>query len=134
RERFRVPILHALYDLADDGSACQLCQLARHYAEAGDETFRTRLYEIVEQKPIPDSPWLGEEDVVALDGEQAFLFAARVRGRSLASREWEWDDGHLIDLAMKQLGQPHVGRLLDASPYEAVKRFRDRWRQDEEAK
>src|SRR5262245_63187426 len=60
REQFRVPILHALYDLADDRSAKQLCQLARRYAEAGDETFRTLLYEIVEQKPVADSPWLGE--------------------------------------------------------------------------
>jgi hypothetical protein len=131
RERFRVPILHALYDLADDRSADQLCQLARCYAEAGDETFRTQLYQIVEQKPVADSPWLGEEEIVALDGEQAFLFAARVRGRSLAGREWEWDDGSLIDLAVKRWGEEHVGRLLDASSDEAVIRFRDHWRQDE---
>jgi hypothetical protein len=85
KERFRIPILHALYYLSDDRSANQLCQLARNYAEAGDETFHTRLYEIVEQKPVADSPWLGEEEIVALDGEQAFLFAATVRGRSFSS-------------------------------------------------
>src|SRR5262249_36887195 len=44
-ERFRVPILHALYDLSDDRSAGQFCELARRYAEMGDDTFRTRLYE-----------------------------------------------------------------------------------------
>ena len=83
-DRFRVPILHALYDLSDERSASQLCELARRYAEAGDDTFRTRLYEIVEQKPIADSRWLGEEEIVRLDGEKAFLFAARVRGETLA--------------------------------------------------
>ena len=79
-DRFRVPILHALYELSDDRSANQLCELARCYAETGDETFRQRLYEIVEQKPIADSLWLGEEEIIRLDGEKAFLFAARVRG------------------------------------------------------
>jgi hypothetical protein len=66
-QRFRVPILHALYDLSDERSANQLCQLARCYGESGDETFRSRLYEIVEQKPFAQSPWLGEEEVVGLD-------------------------------------------------------------------
>ena len=129
-DRFRVPILHALYDLSDDRSAKQLCELARRYAESGDDTFRTRLYEIVEQKPVADSPWLGEEEIVALDGEQAFLVAARVRGRLLAGREWEWDDGSLIDLTAERFGEEHVGRLLDAATDEAVRRFREHWRQD----
>ncbi len=129
-ERFRVPVLHAFYDLSDDRSASQLCKLARRYAEAGDETFRTRLYEVVEQKPFADSHWLGEEEIVALDGEQAFLFAARVRGRLLAGREWEWDDGSLIDLAVERFGEDHVSRLLEAATEEGIIRFREHWRQD----
>lgn len=133
-ERFRVPVLHALYDLSDDRSASQLCELARRYAEMGDETFRTRLYEIVETKPFGDSPWLGEEEVVALDGERGFLFAARVRGRLLAGREWEWDDGSLTDLAVERFGEEYVGRVLEASTEEAVGRFRERWRQDKQKK
>ena len=133
-DRFRVPILHALYDLTDDRSASQLCELARRYAEAGDETFRTRLYEIVEKKPFGDSPWLGEEEVVALDGERGFLFAAWVRGRLLAGREWECDDGSLTDLAVERFGEESVGRLLDASTDEAVSRFRKHWQQDKHKK
>jgi hypothetical protein len=133
-ERFRVPILHALYDLADDRSANQLCQLGLRYAQAGDETFRTRLYEIVERKPVADSPWLGEEEIITPDGEPAFLFAARGRGRLLAGREWEWDDGRLIDLAAKRFGEEHVNRLLDGSSDEALTRFRERWRQDKQRK
>jgi hypothetical protein len=133
-ERFRVPILHALYDLADAGSETQLCQIARRYAEAGDETFRARLYQIVEQKPVADSPWLGEAEILTLDGEQAFLFAARVRGRFLEGRGWEWDDGSLIDLAAERFGEEHVNRLLDASSDGAVSRFRESWRQEKQNK
>ncbi len=82
-ERFRVPILHALYDLSDSRSATQVCELARCYAKQGDEAFRSQLYEIVAKRPFEDTPWLGEEEIIAVDGEQGFLFAARVRGRLL---------------------------------------------------
>jgi hypothetical protein len=133
-ERFRVPILHALYELSDDSSANQLCELARCYAETGDETFRTRLYEIVEQKPFTESAWLGEYEVVWLDGIQGFLFAARVRGKQLADRAWEWDDGSLIDLARERFGEEHVGGLLEASGDEALRRFRESWRQERQRK
>ncbi len=134
KERFRVPILHALYDLADAGSVTQLCHLARRYAETRDETFRTRLYEIVGQKPVADTPWLGEEEIITLDGEQAFLFAARVRGMSLASRGWEWDDGSLADLAIERFGEEQVRRRLESSSDEAVSRFRERWQHENQKK
>lgn len=130
-ERFRVPILHAFYELSDECSAGQLCELARCYAELGDETFRTRLYKVVEQKPFADIPWLGEQEIVALDGEQAFLLAARMRGRSLAIREWEWHDESLVYLAVERLSEEQVTALLESSSDEAVRLF---WKGSQEAK
>ncbi len=125
--RFRVPILHALYDLPDDGVAGQLCELAFHYAESGDETFRARLYEVVGRKPIADCPWLGEEEVVRLDGEKGFLFAARLRGGQLVGREWDWDDDALVKDAEERLGEGRLAELLAGTTDEAVRRFRDGW-------
>jgi hypothetical protein len=132
--RFRVPILHALHELADDRSIAQLCQLARHYAETGDHALRSRLYEIVEQRPVATSPELGEEDIVMLDGAEGFLHAARVRGTSLTNRDSEWDDGALIDFAGQRLGQEQVERLLQASSDKAVQGFHDRWRQAQQSR
>jgi hypothetical protein len=133
-ERFRAPILNAFCDLSDEQSASQLCQLAYRYAEAGDRTFRTRLYEIVEQKPYPLIPWVGEEEIVALDGEQGFLFAAGVRGRLLIGREWEWEDENLFDIGVKRLGEDHVIKLLNVPLDAAVKRFLEYRRLKEETK
>jgi hypothetical protein len=130
--RFRTPLLHALYDLADDESAEQLCQLGQRYAETGDQTFRERLYEITDQKPFPDSPWLGEEQIVALDGEKGFLFAARLRGRQLATRQWDWHDRTFVDSAVAQLGLERVRGLLEGSPDAAVKRFAEAYRRHEQ--
>jgi hypothetical protein len=129
-ERFRVPILHALYDLGEPRSANQLCELAGHYAGSGDETFRTRLYDIVEQKPIPDECRLGEAEIIELDGEQAFIFAARVRGSKLANRNWEWDDGALVDDAIERLGEGRVNELLATSTDRALNQFRRAWCQE----
>jgi hypothetical protein len=128
-ERFRAPILHALYELSDERSAKQLCELACHYAKLGDESFRSRLYEIVEQKPISDSPWIGEADIVDLDGEEAFLFSARVRGERLATIEWEWDDGSLADEIVEQFGEERTVSLLSASTDAGIKRFYENWRE-----
>jgi hypothetical protein len=124
---FRVPILHALYELSDDRSANQLCELARFFAESGDETFRKRLYEIVEQKPIAEDRWLGEEEIIRLDGEAAFLFAARVRGKQLLGRDWEWDDGSLVTYAIERCGEERVNDLLEHSTDSDVRLFRGVW-------
>jgi hypothetical protein len=129
-DRFRVPILHALYSLSDDRNANQLCELARCFAEAGDETFRRRLYEIVEQKPIADSRWLGEEEIIRLDGEPAFLFAARGRGKDLATRGWEWDDRSLVTKAVERLGEERVSDLLQQSTDPAIRSFSAGWLQE----
>lgn len=133
-ERFRVPILHALYDLSDSRSATQVCELARCYAKQGDEAFRSQLYEIVAKRPFEDTPWLGEEEIIAVDGEQGFLFAARVRGRLLSGRDWEWDDDYLIHLAADRFGEGRVSALLEASSDAAIRRFREGWQRDKQEK
>lgn len=131
-ERFRVPILHALYDLSDDGNASQLCELALCYARQGDETFRSLLYEFVEQKRFDGALWRAEEAVIELDGEQGFRFAARVRGQLLTDREWEWEDENLIDIAAERFGEERVNGLLETSSDEAIRRFREAWRREKQ--
>ena len=133
-DRFRVPILHALYELSDERSANQLCELARCYAEAGDETFRMRLYEIVEQKPFAESGWLGEEEIIRLDGEAGFLFAVRVRGERLSGREWEWDDDGLFHHAGERLGEGRVNEMMKVSDDPAIRAFWEGWQKENGAK
>ena len=133
-DRFRVPILHALYDLSNERSANQHCELARCYAETGDETFRMRLYEIVDQKPIADSNWLGEEEIIRLDGEAGFLHAVRVRGERLDGRAWEWDDDWLFRHAGERLGEGRVNELMAVSNDPAIRAFWKGWQKENEAR
>ena len=127
-DRLRVPILHSLYQLSDERSASQLCELACGYAEAGDDTFRTRLYEIVEQRPFGNDDCLGEEEIIKVDGEKAFLFAARIRGNQLTGREWDWHDGILVQIAGEQLGEERVAAALENATDGAIRLFCEGWR------
>jgi hypothetical protein len=127
--RFRTPILHALYELSEEANAKQLCELARYYAATGDETFRGRLYEIVARRPVADAPWVGEEEIIALDGEAGFAFAAGIRGRELANREWDWNDKSLADEGIECLGQERLNCLLKATTDESLHRFLAAWHQ-----
>ncbi len=130
KDRFRVPILHALYELAEERSAYQLCELGCHYAQTGDEAFRTRLYEIVESRPFADCPLLGESELLRLDGHEALVFAARLRGEELVARDWDWHDGSFVDEAVEILGESEVLNRLSDSDDKRLHRFRDLWDRD----
>lgn len=135
-EDFREAILESLRTLDDGLAARQLCQFCVFYAQRGEERFRHRLQEIVSEKPVPDCPWLGEEELIVLDGEAGFLFAVRVRGRSLLHREWDWDDRSVIDMAFDKLGEQATVALLEReSAFSAdIGRFRDQWQANAEEK
>lgn len=127
KQRFRVPLLHALHGLTDEYSAIQLCGLGLRYAATGDEAFRARLYEIVESRPFADYPFLGDEEILELDGPAAFIFVARARGKEISAREWEWHDGCLVDEAIERLGEIQVRELLNNTKDLAIRRFGDAW-------
>lgn len=104
-EDFREPILESLRMINDGLAAQQLCQFCVFYALRGDHKFRRCLQRIVSDKPVPDCPWLGEEELIELDNGAGFLYAAKARARSLPHREWEYDDKSMMNMAIEKLGQ-----------------------------
>ena len=133
-DRFRVPILHALYELADEHSADQLCELGCRYAQTGDDAFLERLYEIVESRPFENCEGLGETELLRLDRQKALAFVARIRGEELTQRDWEWHDNSFVDEASDLLGENEVCRCLVESDDSRVELFLRQWRAAEEKK
>ena len=132
-DKFREPLREAFEQLSDENDAVQLCDLAVYFSKQGDEWFRRRLYEIVKQRTFKDCPWLGEEQIIALDGESGLVFAAEIRGEQLASRDWDWDDRSLVGEAMERLGENHATQALESSSNIHVQRFWKEWQRSSAA-
>jgi hypothetical protein len=129
-EDFREPILESLGRLYEGLAAQQLCQFAVSYGMRGDHRFRDTLRRIVSEKPVPDCPWLGEEQLVELDGTVGFLFAAKVRALSLPGREWDWDDEAVVDSAVEKYGRQTVIELVEQESESTpeLREFLEAWR------
>jgi hypothetical protein len=125
-DRFRQPIFDEFAELPEV-LAVQLCGLARHYAASGDTEFRERLYGIVGTRPIPSMDSLGESELVELDGEKGFIFAAGVRGDLLDSDRWGWSHRSLVDDAVERWGRERTIRLLEESDRHGCGRFLSAW-------
>src|SRR5262249_12567818 len=106
--------LQALDNISISDVGPQMCQLAAHFWNDGDVRFRSRLRQIVAGKPIENMPWLGEKELMRLDGDDGFLLALRRHAADLQTREWDWFDGSLVDDARRVLGEQHVSDLLNA--------------------
>lgn len=112
------PLLERLRSLDTGPCSSQLCELAMYFARSGDGRFRKWLY---------DSAEFAEEQLLRLDGEDAFLCIAQRRGRDLASREWEWDDRFDVGLAIEVIGEPRIQELLQETLDPDVRRFAASW-------
>jgi hypothetical protein len=125
---FREPLLASLSEI-DEDQAYQRCGLAYHYAAAGDVTFREQLYELFAQQPLPDCECLAEEELIRLDGADAFLVIVKKRGQELSSRTWDWHDACPCDELEKQILLEQVRNLLETSPDEDIQRYFQAWEQ-----
>ncbi|HCO24022.1 MAG TPA: hypothetical protein DIT97_13590 [Gimesia maris] len=127
----RVPLLHALHNLSDPENARQLCKLAQHYAASGDAAFRDLLYQIVTQKPLAaaDYDFLGEAELLALEGERGFLSAAKSRGAQLKHIDWDWPEESLLREAGELFGETRIHELLNSTSDPDLNRFFESWQQ-----
>lgn len=125
-ERFRPSLLEALQSLDEASPATQLCELARNFAEQHDMIFLFELYDVVRRKPIAECGYFGEREIVSLDGERGFLFAARRRGEQ-PSDEWEWHADALISDATQRLGAERVESLLATATDAGTRAFYAAW-------
>jgi hypothetical protein len=134
--RFEEPLLEALDNIEASDAASQICQLARHYAASGKELFLSRLYHIVENRPVEDIAWLGEEELIELEGNAGFLSAVKRHGMELNARSWEWFDGLLGNLGIERLGEEAVMNLLDSAGTAdgEVRRYAEGWREERTVK
>lgn len=128
--RFRDPVLNYFRAVATEQDACQLCELALHFAKSGDSAFRQSLFDFVGERRFPDSPQIGEGQLISLGGAETLRFILRLRGRRLIDRAWDWDDEAVVDRALEVLGEPQVIEVLEDLAEPDVRRFTAAWREN----
>ncbi|WP_397569694.1 hypothetical protein [Schlesneria sp. T3-172] len=128
----RDPLFQKLRTVTEGWEASQLCELALHFALAGDDGFRRQLYEFVGQRQIQDHPEMGEWQLLSLAGLDGLTFLARLRGEHLSSHAWEWHDSAVVKYAIEMLGEVPVLDLLKNSTDTNVRRFYACWLADSE--
>lgn len=112
-EDLREPILESLKSAKDAYAAQQLCQFAVHYATRGDHRFRDALERVVEEKPDSTGPWLGESQLIRLNGASGFITAVKVRSKWLETKDFDLDHWALFRKATDILGQDAIAQALD---------------------
>lgn len=75
----------------------QLFALAAIFAKQGNAKARQAIYKRYHKNVIKGSEWVGEEEILELDGMQGLLHVAEVRGRALTEDPEEWEDSFLVD-------------------------------------
>lgn len=128
---FHDSVLNALRTVSEEHDAYQLCELAFHFAQGGDDVFRKELFEFVGRRQIPDSPNIGEGQLISLGGDDAFRFILQLRGRHLVNHDWEWDDAAVVDHAIEELGEKRVHEILEDSSEPEIQKFATGWRENQ---
>ncbi len=114
----------------------QLFALAAVFAKQGNLKAKKAIYKRFHKKVIKYSEWLGEQQILEVDGLEGLKYIAAVKGKAFTKNPDDWDDGFLIDCfqeenpdikAHKELkkaasGNPFIHIYLDN--IERVKRLR----------
>ncbi len=91
-------ILQALMTEQQDGWALdQLFELAKGFAQQGNQRARQAIYERYHQKVIDGFSWCGQDAIIELDGMEGLKYVAEMRGKALRSNPQDWEDSFLVD-------------------------------------
>lgn len=102
--RIRAKILHALAtEQNHTWTLTQLFDLAKLFAQQGDEQARQAIYGRFFTNPIDGADWVGYSEIIDLDGLNGLLYIADKLGKGLQTNPDDWQD----DTAINYFQQNH---------------------------
>lgn len=105
-------ILEALQVATDDWDIKAMVELLEYFAAAGSSRARDAIYTAFDDGQTGESDWIGEEQIVRLDGIEGFLHIAEIRGAICAEDpEAYWPDSSLEEL-IERFGENEVMRTV----------------------
>ena len=98
KEKIRKSVLNGLAtEQNDTWSLTHLFDLAKIYAEQGDNEARQAIYDRFLNHPINSSDWVGAFEILSLDGLQGLFYIAEKFGKMIDQNPDDWQDSHIIN-------------------------------------
>lgn len=91
----------------------QLFALAGIFANQGNEVARKVIYDKYRKDVLEGSEWLGEEEIVKLDGIDGLRFIAERRGKALIKDPDDWEQCYTFEYCQKQHPKINIYRELN---------------------
>jgi len=98
QDKIRHRILKRLaIEQKDTWTLVQLFDLAKIFAQNGDEQSKKAIYERFYNHSIEGSAWVGYSEILELDGLAGLKYIARTIGQSLEQNPDDWQDAFIIE-------------------------------------
>ncbi len=97
KEKIRKAILKGLAtEQSDTWSLTHLFDLAKLFAQQGDNEARQAIYDRFLNNPIEGSDWVGYSEIIELDGLNGLIFIAEKFGKHIDKNPDDWQDDSII--------------------------------------
>lgn len=112
KNKIRKAVLKGLVtEQEDTWSLTHLFDLAKLYAQQGDNEARQAIYDRFLNNPIEGSDWVGYSEIIELDGLNGLIFIAEKFGKYIEKNPDDWQDDSII--RHFQDGNPKINALQE---------------------
>lgn len=114
KDKIRNAIIKGLAtEQEDTWSLTHLFDLAKLFAQQGDQEMRQAIYDRFCDNPIEGSDWVGFSEILELDGLQGLLFIAEKFGKFIEQNPDDWQDDWIIRYFQEKNPDLDVNKVLE---------------------
>ena len=114
KDKIRTAILKGIAtEQEDTWSLTHLFDLAKLFAQQGDQEMRNAIYDRFCNNPIEGSDWVGFSEIIELDGFQGLIYIAEKFGKFIEKNPDDWQDDWIIKYFQEQNPDLKVTEALE---------------------
>ena len=114
KDKIRKAIINGLAtEQEDTWSLTHLFDLAKLFAQQGDQEMRKAIYDRFCNNPIEGSDWVGYSEILELDGIQGLIFIAEKFGKFIEQNPDDWQDDWIIRYFQEENPDLEVTKILE---------------------
>lgn len=114
KDKIRQAILNGIAtEQEDTWSLTHLFDLAKLFAQQGDQEMRNAIYDRFCNNPIEGSDWVGFSEIIELDGFQGLIYIAEKFGKFIEQNPDDWQDDWIIKYFQEQNPDLKVTEALE---------------------